>query len=388
MNFLGGDARHSALVKGLDYALLAQQKAKLKDNEIDDDDLEGAYGDAASKKKETKGSKGEDKKPASKFRPIGKSVSLKPVDEEKIEEGAEYIWRNGKRMRKKKKKPQAEESQEVTSTSIRSKSPSNRDGDASSSKAGPSSKKAEPANVHLLHQQKTDRERVEMPPPQISSLRKAAMVSEPVLDSDKKVSDGAHDSEMMNGRKSREREEESIEAEDGGKEEEESSGDDDSVDIFADAGRWNGLDDDDDDDSDSDDGKSKVAQAEGTIASSLPSSGKRDWFSSGIESQKDEDKDIGSLPSNLKNILDNAQEAQISKEEDVKKRSSDTKEGEDDDNEEKEDAKPQRLEGFSDSILGREGVRYMLEKQDDDKGGDRKRKRKRSKKGKGGNASD
>lgn len=55
MAFLGGDARHSVLVKGLDFALLAQQKAKAEGKEVipsvgssrgdEDDLLEAAYKD-------------------------------------------------------------------------------------------------------------------------------------------------------------------------------------------------------------------------------------------------------------------------------------------------------------------------------------------------------
>lgn len=94
MSFLGGDAKHTVLVNGLDFALLEQQRAKING----DDDLENAFQSTSSSQKRT------DKVPISsvshakndKFKPIGSS---KPKDEE----SPEYIWRNGKRMRKKRK---------------------------------------------------------------------------------------------------------------------------------------------------------------------------------------------------------------------------------------------------------------------------------------------
>ncbi|KAF7325669.1 hypothetical protein MKEN_00416800 [Mycena kentingensis (nom. inval.)] len=45
---LGGDGEHSILVKGLDFALLAQNKAKAAANGVDDDSLEQAYQGASS----------------------------------------------------------------------------------------------------------------------------------------------------------------------------------------------------------------------------------------------------------------------------------------------------------------------------------------------------
>ncbi|PWN32964.1 uncharacterized protein FA14DRAFT_162159 [Meira miltonrushii] len=94
MAFLGGDAKHTVLVDGLDFALLEQQRAKMNG----DDDLENAFQSTSSSQRTT------EKAPSAgiahakndKFKPIGSS---KP----KEEESPEYIWRNGKRMRKKRK---------------------------------------------------------------------------------------------------------------------------------------------------------------------------------------------------------------------------------------------------------------------------------------------
>ncbi len=111
LSSVGGDARYSVLVKGLDYALLAQNKAKL-DQEADasgqDDDLEQAFHAEKPKrsrddimnaiKKRRAGGAGDDKSTAGTrmgtgFRPIGKA------SEDEV--AAEYKWKNGKRMRKK-----------------------------------------------------------------------------------------------------------------------------------------------------------------------------------------------------------------------------------------------------------------------------------------------
>ena len=132
---VGGDARYSVLVKGLDWALLAQNKAKIAREtggdagdgagEGEGDDLEAAYqeskdkGSARDEANETGGKRSREeiveaikrrrqgKNPAAAeenakggFRPIG----FKPIGAaDKQDDSAEYKWVNGKRMRKKKK---------------------------------------------------------------------------------------------------------------------------------------------------------------------------------------------------------------------------------------------------------------------------------------------
>lgn len=129
MAYLGGDAVHSILVRGLDYALLEQQKAKAEGRTLlgnVDDDLEAAYAENVDEK--GKRSKGEivdalkrrrkvdtegDERQAeeaqrtqamSKFKPIGSTTSQQPSggDDNVI------ITKDGKRLRKKKKKDPAE----------------------------------------------------------------------------------------------------------------------------------------------------------------------------------------------------------------------------------------------------------------------------------------
>lgn len=93
MAFLGGDAKHTVLVNGLDFALLEQQRSKMNG----DNDLENAFHSSSAEKKSDKiVSKNATIAKNDKFKPIGSSKS-------KEEESPEYIWRNGKRMRKKRK---------------------------------------------------------------------------------------------------------------------------------------------------------------------------------------------------------------------------------------------------------------------------------------------
>ncbi len=125
---VGGDAKYSVLVKGLDWGLLAQNKAKLEreargeggqEDEGDDGGLEEAYEEgskrsrediveAIRRRKEGKkaAGKGEAEKDSSRdgFKPIGFKPIAKVDSKEAEDEGAEYKWVNGKRMRKKKKK--------------------------------------------------------------------------------------------------------------------------------------------------------------------------------------------------------------------------------------------------------------------------------------------
>ncbi|PWN51950.1 hypothetical protein IE53DRAFT_385660 [Violaceomyces palustris] len=157
MKFLGGDAKHSVLVKGLDFALLEQKKAMTRSGarQDEDDGLEKAYqergtrqggevgeevggerptresilealrrrrlkfsSDAGSSRSQAGPSRktsDEERRGMEKFRPIG----FKPVvgitpkgqreeeGEGEGEEGIKYV--NGKRMRKKKKKKEIED---------------------------------------------------------------------------------------------------------------------------------------------------------------------------------------------------------------------------------------------------------------------------------------
>ncbi|CCF52901.1 hypothetical protein NDA11_006945 [Ustilago hordei] len=127
---VGGDAKYSVLVKGLDWGLLAQNKAKLEkegggkgEEGEGEGDLESAYQEAKGERVEAGAKRsreeiveaikrrrevktaaaGDAEASGSGFRPI----SFKPIDasaDKKHEEDSEYKWVNGKRMRKKKRK--------------------------------------------------------------------------------------------------------------------------------------------------------------------------------------------------------------------------------------------------------------------------------------------
>ncbi|SPO25419.1 uncharacterized protein UTRI_03164_B [Ustilago trichophora] len=134
---VGGDAKYSVLVKGLDWALLAQNKAKISRENGDGDGADGEEGDLESAYQESKvgssgdggaegnatagkrskedimeaikrrregkasnsSSAGPDQAAKSGFRPIG----FRPIGGLAEEDTAEYKWVNGKRMRRKKK---------------------------------------------------------------------------------------------------------------------------------------------------------------------------------------------------------------------------------------------------------------------------------------------
>ncbi|CDU22725.1 uncharacterized protein SPSC_01355 [Sporisorium scitamineum] len=116
---VGGDAKYSVLVKGLDWALLAQNKARIEresgagNGEGEEGDLESAFQEGRAEKdgkrsrediveaiRRRREAKSAATNPASGFRPIG----FKPIGgaEKPEEDSAEYKWVNGKRMRKKK----------------------------------------------------------------------------------------------------------------------------------------------------------------------------------------------------------------------------------------------------------------------------------------------
>ena len=159
MAYLGGDAVHSILVRGLDYALLEQQKAKAEGRTLlgnVDEDLEAAYAENADergkrsreevveilKRKRQGGKEGVDEgtdaqkaQVMSKFKPIGSTISQQNSggDDNVI------ITKDGKRLRKKKKKAPAESEaakgfpDKETSTSSTREKP-RRDGDISRAK--------------------------------------------------------------------------------------------------------------------------------------------------------------------------------------------------------------------------------------------------------------
>ncbi|KAJ2934841.1 hypothetical protein H1R20_g2254, partial [Candolleomyces eurysporus] len=113
--YLGGDSEHSVLVKGLDFALLEQNKARaaLVNDEFDDESLEKVFQDAASgdnpKKKqplspeEEEPRKLEVAKQQGKFKPIGFKPIGQPTAEPKKKKKAKADGIDGERKKKKRK---------------------------------------------------------------------------------------------------------------------------------------------------------------------------------------------------------------------------------------------------------------------------------------------
>ncbi|TFK65607.1 hypothetical protein BDN72DRAFT_962412 [Pluteus cervinus] len=125
--YLGGDSEHSILVKGLDMALLEQNKARAAAADDNDEDLEKAYLEASVQKKKTKAdllrelkdkrtneqqtvASAEDKKDGleagktqGKFKPIGFKPIGGPVEEKSKKKRTKAEGKDGERKKKKRK---------------------------------------------------------------------------------------------------------------------------------------------------------------------------------------------------------------------------------------------------------------------------------------------
>lgn len=87
--YLGGDATHSILVKGLDYSLLAQRKAELeREREIDrDEELDAMMGDIGSKAGPSVEAKSKPKQKGPVVEKLGKGVRCISEDDNLVQ-----IW--------------------------------------------------------------------------------------------------------------------------------------------------------------------------------------------------------------------------------------------------------------------------------------------------------
>ncbi|KAK8843475.1 hypothetical protein IAR55_007134 [Kwoniella newhampshirensis] len=105
--YLGGDAEHSVLVKGLDYALLAARKAELarEDGENMDDELEELGRELGGKKKK-------DKVRGEVVKEEGLGKGFKSIAQKKAEAEAAAAASGEKKKKKKKKKVKAENATE------------------------------------------------------------------------------------------------------------------------------------------------------------------------------------------------------------------------------------------------------------------------------------
>lgn len=107
--YLGGDSEHTVLVKGLDFALLEQNKAKAAISATADEDLEQAFTEAPKKRtkedivRELKEKRAKEAAlPNTKFKPIG----FKPVEEpKKKKKKAKAIEGEGKKKKRKQDAP-------------------------------------------------------------------------------------------------------------------------------------------------------------------------------------------------------------------------------------------------------------------------------------------
>ncbi|PWN29089.1 hypothetical protein BDZ90DRAFT_259146 [Jaminaea rosea] len=390
MAFLGGDAKHSILVKGLDYALLAQQRAKAGGARgEEDDDLEQAYagarqspGEAESSKssassakrsrqeildalKRRKLDRGDASSPPqpqlseelrkqreaeeerqrhlSKFKPIGAGTSGQL---EKV-----IITKDGKRLRKKVKKPAdgptangAREPVKPAATIA----PSNA-AVSSSSAPSPSSPSSRPAVATKPAPPAPLPSKRDFAPRQLKKGSGAVSTSEtPAKEHesapasvavrekrDQPVSSGADDVDGSNHTRQNQ-------ADDLDEEEE---------DIFADAGRWTGLDADDDEDDEERRSKAVEPNARGKDAADLPllpalsASGKRDWFGDGEEEEDRKEEPAASLQPPV-HVSPSRQQTQTDAEQPNAP-----------------EASTGRLQGLSDSALPSSWSRHLLEQE-------------------------
>lgn len=347
MAFLGGDARHSILVKGLDHSLLAQQKAKEAGGDGDVDDyLERAYDEAAAKASSPdtrraeeegttspSGTAGEKRsresvmealkrrklakaqassapgdeadvgqqardaeferaKKLGKFKPITAGASggeFKPVDADK---GEVIITKDGKRLRKKKKKALEEQGGEQSVTASGNAGPAAQTtapkeaivqeiAEAASPSGAPSPGEpaASPSTPSLPIPAVAANKSPEPPAPSLP----AVLPLPPAQNGASPPTSGTGAAADM---------------------------EDDDDDIFADAGRWEGLPDDDDDSADErGDAEASKAQSDRlreqptSVASSMP---KGNWFG---EEGKAGGQEAGgaALPSGLDQLLSSVQ---------------------------------------------------------------------------------
>lgn len=392
MKYLGGDAVHSVLVKGLDFALLEQQKAKMNGTQssafVNDDDLEAAYTgkpqvqpsvDTSNNQQAEKKSMGE------KFRPIATKRGFKPVESApKADDSPEYIWRDGKRMRKKKKRKVEDTSvvaesppvlREAGSSTIQEEASLNDDREKGEKGDGRNQTGIEERNEDVAqpNDKRAKTLRVDYEKETVishPSNEKASLQGEKCADEEER---GEEDGER--GEEDGEKGEEDGEKgeEDGERKVAPGEDEEDEEDIFADAGRWQGIADDSDEDE-----ERPTNQAPSTIR-------KRDWFASNthkqIQSEEDEKERNKQVQDMLAESLKINPQAQI--------------QGPDQQNTPVEDppnTAPPRLIGLSDSSLRTEDIRSLLAEEDsrnngrhDDAG---RRKRRRRRRGAGGNDSD
>lgn len=420
MAFLGGDAKHSVLVKGLDFALLEQQKAKLSGNVSGDTDdaLEAAYSRTShsevhvpQRANRPPPSRGPDKASAKKsnFRPIGQSTGagtgFQPINATKVEDSPDYIWRDGKRYRKKKK--DKHEKGSVAETSADS-----NDLHDSASSARPTV-----GRDTLLPQPATEKREMAQPAEDETKVTSSPTRNKngpSTLGKENEEQSGASrqgalhnvgtSDEVTSARSSETHASEARvgQAKDLMKQDSPATNDDeDDEDIFAGAGRWQAEESDEEGANDSPrprDDSEAIAIGPTEIKSS------RDWFSSShSKAAIDASRPIAGsadTSSQISSILAQAHGSDYTPVQPFNSRAQDDEEGREGADERQttsSDAQASRLVGLSDSALGAHDIRALLEserreRQDRSNNGASGKqgasRRKRKKRGQGGDDSD
>lgn len=419
MAYLGGDAKHTILVKGLDFALLARERAKAEGRELGqgDDDLEAAYQRAApatstedshssgspeaaaassqnggkrsreevlaalkkrklqkasspeshtidtrSSEQKARDAEFERARQLGKFRPIGADgtggkgggfqsvVSSAGSSNNASGRGDVIVTKDGKRLRKKVKKPVVAE--EVVS------------GEPSQAAAGPSLSKAtlsEPQQSLQTGESANLAPKAEVPPPKRAQSEK----TEP--------SHGVPDTKIVedaSGPQARE-----VPPAPQVQEPPPAVPSDEDEDIFADAGRWEGL----QSDEDSEGGGAGGGEGSGapnrhggprSFASPPSSTLKHDWFAADARNDGDSHKaregEVG-LDGSLGRVIAGLSQQQRGDQQ--TKRSHEKALPGDEDEQQRDGAPPSsssastRLQGFSESALPSDYARSMLEEE-------------------------
>lgn len=372
MAFLGGDAKHSILVKGLDFALLEQQKAKLEGvaDPDRDDDLEAAFrGKQAKEAAQSNAGKGQESSSlkTGKFKPIGQKAHAKIIGKSQAEDSPEYIWRDGKRMRKKKKKDQLHGADQELKAKKASSTVS------STSRTPVTIPKNVSDNGH--HQGVTVKDRITGR--SAENQREESVVRQSSETAQKADQADEHKRSPVLFKDKR-TEETPLRAE--GSEEEED-------DIFAGAGRWDGIVDEESDDDGNEEEDERKEESQGSVEGK-EANRKRDWFALGSPAT-DAQPPQEALPAGLNEIIAHAKDAQ----EGANVRHAQGQQSADDDaaGSAKQASPPSvvRLTGLSDSTLQSDEIRYLLDQEskksqrDSANGSEKGAKRKRKRKGKG-----
>ncbi|KAN0061840.1 hypothetical protein ACQY0O_005833 [Thecaphora frezii] len=417
VKYLGGDEKHTVLVKGLDFALLAQNKARLEaqGQAMGDDELERAF--ESAKSVSTTGSEGfddgeqktgtkrtretiiealkkrklrqssdaaaqstsEPAKFSSKFKPIGfrpigaASSSSAPTNDPDVK----YI--NGKRMRKKKKRYETTKADAGPSTA---QQPEQTTDVASKSRPIPSppaptaSTSSRPSSVRSSSDKTPKQAPAVRPAATTTSAESGSAATSEATTFSKSRSDApappnvgteqqfAANSSTVKAPSSAAAEPQDDvddDVDDDADDDVDDDGDDD-IDIFAEAGSWKGLSDDDSDTDAPSNPRTTTTSHRETALYRPPKSGeKRDWFAASLASSASQQEEVN-LPSDLRYLVAQASRSDTTSPPRPHPTRSDGGEREMEEGGQ-EVVRSMRLEGFSDSALPSDLTRLLLERE-------------------------